>query len=154
MLLVGVLWTLLAREGPVGTDPNVDEQDEDDQSLHRPSSLLAHINAATRTTIIGGATVGATVDSHGSDDYNTTQEHDHDGSGWRRSETPAVAAGGVSGEYGEEEEEIGRPAHARYSFDAGNEGELPLQTGAELIVLDDRDPACVYYILLTSVHPG
>lgn len=132
----------MARENPITNDPHADEtENDDDHSLHRPSSLLAHINAATRTTIIGGATVGATVDSHGSDEYNTTQDHDHDGSGWRRSETPAVAGADGAGDYDEGEEETGRPAHARYSFDAGNEGELALQTGAELLVLDDRDPA-------------
>ncbi len=37
--------------------------------------------------------------------------------------------------------EEGRLAHARYSFDGQGEGELPLDTGAELMVLDDRDTA-------------
>ena len=42
-------------------------------------------------------------------------------------------------------EEVSRPAHARYSFDGTGEGELPISSGAEVEVLDDRDPAYVYY---------
>ena len=72
--------------------------------------------------------------SRGSEEYGTT-EQDHDGSGWRRSETPAVVTGIA---YDPTE---GRLAHARYSFDGAGEGELPLETGAELMVLDERDAA-------------
>jgi hypothetical protein len=35
--------------------------------------------------------------------------------------------------------EVGRPAHARYSFEASGEGELPLAAGMELEILDDSD---------------
>ena len=145
LLLIGVLWTLLAREPSLGIDAK-EEQDDDSSLQHRPSSLLEHINAATRTTIVGGAALtGATgretqQGSRGSEEYGgPSTDADHDGSGWRRSETPAVGPGGVTGVY--EQEEVGRPAHARYSFDGEGEGELPLQTGAELAVLDDRDAA-------------
>ena len=38
-------------------------------------------------------------------------------------------------------DEPSRPAVARYSFDGKGEGELPLRTGQELEILDDRDAA-------------
>ncbi|KAF9519271.1 hypothetical protein BS47DRAFT_1312769 [Hydnum rufescens UP504] len=148
LLLIGVLWTLLSREPSLSIDPK-EEQDDDSSLHHRPSSLLEHINAATRTTIVGtGALATATgretqSGSRGSEEFGgLPADVDHDGSGWRRSETPAVGPGGVTGAY--EQEEEGRPAHARYSFDGEGEGELPLQTGAELAVLDDRDAAWWY----------
>lgn len=41
-------------------------------------------------------------------------------------------------------EEASRPAHARYSFDATGEGELPMSAGQEIEILDDGDPAYVF----------
>ena len=117
--------------------------DDDASSEHqRPSSLLEHINAATRNTIIGGASPFA--DQHAekeADEYAAGLSsgdpfaHEHDGDNFRRAETPSDAIGAGMGA-----EEAGRPAHARYSFDGGGEGELPLDEGMSLEVLDDRDP--------------
>ncbi|KAJ6559902.1 hypothetical protein B0H19DRAFT_106900 [Mycena capillaripes] len=55
-----------------------------------------------------------------------------------RAETPSDAIGGIM------TEETGRPAQARYSFDASGDGELPLSAGSAVEVLDDRDPAWWY----------
>ncbi|KAF8325204.1 cortical protein marker for cell polarity-domain-containing protein [Cantharellus anzutake] len=142
LLLVGILLTLFSRES-TAIDPKDWDQDEN-ESL-RPSSLLEHVNAATRSAIIGNAALAETTSpeddrrqapSRGSEEYGTT-EQDHDG--WRRAETPAVPAGA---DYDQEEE--GRLAHVRYSFEGQGEGELPLETGTELLVLDDRDAAWWY----------
>jgi len=145
LLLAGVIWTLFSRD-----TSQLDQKAyvEDDASTHRPSSLLEHINAATRTTIIGGAAAGAAVSRQSMEDRagaSTEGGHTTDGDGWRRAETPAAASGsGIVGTGNEPEEEIGRPAFARYSFDGEGEGELPLQTGTQLSVLDDRDAAWWY----------
>lgn len=147
LLLAGVIWTLLSRD-----NSQLDQKayvEDDDDSLHRPSSLLEHINAATRSTILGtSAGAGAVTGRQSTEDRagaSTEGGHTTDGDGWRRAETPAVASGsGVVGTGNEPEEEIGRPAFARYSFDGEGEGELPLQTGAQLSVLDDRDAAWWY----------
>jgi len=137
LALIGILWTLFARRDDNLNGYPVD--DDDSSSMHHPSSLLAHINEATRKTILGGdhddpfhggekavAAGMAAGALHGSDDY-------HDDDGYRRAETPAV--GGVYAD------DSNRPAHARYSFEGSGPGELAVSAGAELIVLDDRDPA-------------
>jgi SH3 domain len=148
LLLAGVIWTLLMRDTTPLDQKGYFEDDHD--SVHRPSSLLEHINAATRSTIIGaGAGAGAVAGRQSTDEHDhagpsTEGGHTTDGDGWRRSETPAVASGGIVGSGNEPEEEIGRPAFARYSFDGEGEGELALQTGAQLSVLDDRDAAWWY----------
>lgn len=96
-------------------ETRVDSRDSDDDSTrHRPSSLLDHINAATRNTILG-----------------TTSPFNFVGS-----DTP-------SGAGGPDDNLSSRPAHARYSFDGTGEGELPIAAGVEVDVLDDRDSACV-----------
>lgn len=155
LALAGILWTLFARkDDKLHTFAAGDDDDDDDSAHHRPSSLLEHINAATRTTILGGA-VGA--GAFGA--YNAEKEEEHsaasasggpevqadpfgpDASNYMRAETPSDAVGGLLGE------EMSRPAHARYSFDGTGEGELPISSGAEVEVLDDRDPAYVYFHL-------
>ncbi|KAJ3001333.1 hypothetical protein NUW54_g6493 [Trametes sanguinea] len=51
LALIEILWTLFARrDDKVNTYDGAD-LDADDDSTHRPSSLLEHINAATRSTI-------------------------------------------------------------------------------------------------------
>ncbi|KAF5326160.1 hypothetical protein D9611_000155 [Ephemerocybe angulata] len=136
--LIGILWTLFSRKDDKLTKYE-GEEEEDDSTHHRPSSLLEHINAATRTTILG-------TTSPYSNDYSDKDEdragksdvHDPfaaDASNYVRAETPSEAAGGML------QEETSRPAHARYSFDGTGEGELPISAGVELEVLDDRDPA-------------
>jgi hypothetical protein len=82
------------------------EQEEDD-SVHQPSSLLEHINAATRSTIVGGpgAALATGAGRGSSDDHHGVDAGHVDGDGWRRSETPAVAAGGGLLGTGQEDEE-------------------------------------------------
>jgi hypothetical protein len=140
--LLGILWTLFSRrdEALSKFDP-ADIGDDDDSTKHRPSSLLAHINAATSATILGskghiaggekepGAAADAGASSSGHDPLSGP-----DASNYLRAETPsdAIVGGLVS-------EEVGRPAHARYSFHAQEEGELSLAVGQELEILDERD---------------
>ena len=143
LLLVGILWTLFSRRDHDSVAGKVDPVEYDDDSLHRPSSLLEHINAATRGTIIGGADSSpdqpnadqhADVGSPGSETFTGEHEHPY----IRATDTPIDAAPGTLQNEGEE---MARPAHVRYSFDGDGEGELPLSAGAQVTVLDDRDPA-------------
>ncbi|TBU29554.1 cortical protein marker for cell polarity-domain-containing protein [Dichomitus squalens] len=146
LALIEILWTLFARRddkvGPVAHE----DFDTDDDSTHRPSSLLEHINAATRSTILGaqspfglnaekeaGYAVAAGAAAH-DDPFSGP-----DGSNYVRAETPSDALGG-----GLDGEEQSRPAYARYSFDGRGDGELALRTGQELEILDDRDAAWWY----------
>lgn len=138
LVLVGILWALFSRkEDQVKTI----DQDEDDDSLHqRPSSLLAHVNAATRTTILGATSPFSQYNPEKEEEStgqrsggDTTDPFGPDASNYVRAETPSDALG-ASGE-------VGRPAHARYSFEASGEGELALTAGMQLEVLDDSDQA-------------
>ncbi|KAH9485308.1 Squalestatin S1 biosynthesis cluster protein L1 [Psilocybe cubensis] len=141
LALIGILWTLFSRKEDKLNKYDVAEDEDDDSTRHRPSSLLEHINAATRTTIIG-----ASPYSNSSEKEEQTTGSPHadqdpfgpDASNYMRAETPSDAVGGLLGE------ETSRPAHARYSFDGTGEGELPISSGAEVEVLDDRDPAWWY----------
>lgn len=122
----------------------MDSDADDDSIRHRPSSLLEHINAATRTTIIGGGTSTSPYGNY----HDDKDEERHQAAGYPpqaqdpfldagRAETPSdIMAGAVT-------EDMARPAHARYSFDGAGEGELALSAGTEIEVLDDRDHACV-----------
>ena len=152
LALIGILWTLFSRR-----DDRVNKFDpaeiQDDESAHRPTSLLEHINAATRNTILGGH------DIYNSDNMekevvtgvalnSAASEHDPfgpDASNYQRAETPSDAIVGMSGM----SEDISRSAHARYSFDGQSEGELPMSAGQEIEVLDDRDAAYVYSPLVS-----
>lgn len=126
--------------------------DDDDDSLHRPSSLLAHINAATRKTILGDAALGAGVYAAGHKAEETAVEreparsHDgHDGSGWVRTVTPVgIAAGAADTSHTTgtaDDDDVARDARARYSFAGDGVGELALTAGTEVVILDDRDPS-------------
>lgn len=139
LALIGILWTLFSRKEDKLNKYDAAEEEDDDSTHHRPSSLLEHINAATRTTIMGTSPYS---------NYNSEKEEQvtssphaeqdpfgPDASNYVRAETPSDAIGGLRGE------ETSRPAHARYSFDGTGEGELPMSSGAEIEVLDDRDPA-------------
>lgn len=53
LLLIGVLWTIFSRRGEQPQEEYVEQEGDDDSLHHRPSSLLEHINAATRNTIVG-----------------------------------------------------------------------------------------------------
>lgn len=147
LALIGILWTLFSRSDDKlnKMDPVMD--DDDDSVQHRPSSLLEHINAATRTTIIGNSPFAAAAAGYERDDEREKHgEHGDpfgpDASNYLRAETPSDVMGGMLGD------EMSRPAHARYSFDGAGEGELPLVAGAEVEILDDRDAACV-----TNIFP-
>ena len=119
------------------------EEEDEDSIQHRPSSLLEHINAATRTTILA---------AHGPFNHIGVEKEEAaregavepegdpfgpDASNYLRAATPSDAVIGTM----VAEEEGTRPAHARYSFDGSGEGELPLTAGTEIEVLDDRDNA-------------
>lgn len=139
LVLFGILWTLVSRKEEL---VKTVDQDEDDDSLHqRPSSLLAHVNAATRTTILGATSPFSQYNAE-KEEESTGQRSGNDNvdmfgpdaSNYVRAETPSDALGGG---------EVGRPAHARYSFEASGDGELALTAGMELEVLNDSDQACV-----------
>lgn len=138
LALIGILWTLFSRkDDKLHTFAAGDDDDDDDSAHHRPSSLLEHINAATRTTILGTA-AGSAFGSDKEEERSPEHQQDPfgpDASNYIRAETPSDAVGGMLAE------ETSRPARARYSFDGTGEGELPISTGAEVEVLDDRDPA-------------
>jgi len=152
LVLFGIFWTLFSRRDEVLSkfDP-ADVGDDDDSAQHRPSSLLAHINAATRTTILGSpspfnnagpekerpTTADADASNIGHDPFAGP-----DASNYLRAETPSDAFGGAVGS--EETEGLGRVTHARYSFDGKGEGELPLNVGQELEILDERDHSWWY----------
>ncbi len=146
LVLLGIFWTLFSRRDEVLSkfDP-ADIGEDDDSAQHRPSSLLAHINAATRTTILGTQSpfnnVGTEKDRPATADADASNTgHDPllgpDASNYLRAETPSDAFGGA---LASDEAGSGRLTHARYSFDGKGEGELPLTVGQELEILDDRD---------------
>lgn len=154
LALVGILWTLLSRRDDKAAKFDTADVDDDDDSSHRPSSLLAHINAATRTTILGGTGVFAAHSAEKEGDFSGLDAADHDpfgpdASNYVRAETPSDAIAGTMGAEG-----FSRPAHARYSFDGTGDGELALTAGQQLEVLDDGDQACVmnslYFAEITS----
>ncbi|KAF8554722.1 hypothetical protein OG21DRAFT_1439806 [Imleria badia] len=143
LALIGILWTLLSRRDDKLTRYENEEEDED-SIQHRPSSLLEHINAATRTTILGTPNlfIGAEKEE-AAREGGVEPEGDPfepDASNYLRAATPSDAVVGTMAT----EEEGSRPAHARYSFDGSGEGELPLTAGMELEILDDRDNAWWY----------
>lgn len=147
LVLIGILWALFSRRNDKEERYDAVEEEDDDSSHHRPTSLLAHINAATRNTILGGrspygdysaekaaaaaALAGSTAHGHDHEQYG------EDGAGFARPGTPSDGGHNVSGD------EPVRVAHARFSFDGAEQGELPLSAGTEVHILDDRDPACV-----------
>lgn len=142
LALIGILWTLLSRrDDKLARYEN--EEDDDSSIQHRPSSLLEHINAATRSTILGAQSPFNNVSAEKEEvarEGGVEGEADPfgpDASNYLRAATPSDAVIGTMAA----EEESSRPAHARYSFDGSGEGELPLTAGMEIQVLDDRDNA-------------
>jgi hypothetical protein len=133
LALIGILWTLFSRRDEKLAKFDAAEDDDGSSLHHRPSSLLEHINAATRTTILGTSNLDPEEEE---EKVNKDGLHyGPDASNYLRAQTPSDAIGGMA------PEEASRPAHARYSFDGNGEGELPISAGAELEVLDDRDPS-------------
>lgn len=155
--LLGVLWALFRRrdERNLGQDTATDEKEYDDDmdSLQRPSSLLAHINAATRNTILmpRDVDVFANTESAGHKAEETAVDHtdqthvlrsdsmSHEGT-LAAGAGVALASGSQSPVTTIDEDDVNRPAQARHSFDGNGEGELPLKTGQNVIVLNDQDP--------------
>ncbi|KAI0342055.1 hypothetical protein BDW22DRAFT_1358181 [Trametopsis cervina] len=141
LALIGILWTLFARKDDKLDKFDPAEVDDDDSTTHRPSSLLEHINAATRTTIMGQSPFGP----HDGEKHaeagaaSSSDPFGPDASNFARADTPSDAIGGIMAG-----EEVSRPAHARYSFDGAGEGELPMTSGQELEILDDKDAAWWY----------
>jgi hypothetical protein len=139
LALIGILWTLFSRrEEGIG---HAEPEDDADSMRQRPSSLLENINAATRTTIFGtpGPYLGDEKEYEGAA-AGATDPFGPDASDFARAETPSDAmAGTLTGDG-----DASRPAHARYSFEGGGAGELPLKVGQEIEVLDDRDSAWWY----------
>ncbi|KAJ3547650.1 hypothetical protein NM688_g5377 [Phlebia brevispora] len=133
LALIGIIWTIFARKDERVEKLDAADFDDDDSTTHRPSSLLEHINAATRTTIIGQSPF-----PQDSEKEAEAAAMDVDAGGSFRADTPSDTTGGVLGT-----EEI-RPARARFSFEAENDGELPMFTGQEVEILDDRDTAWWY----------
>lgn len=135
LVLLGILWTLFSRRDSNTLDYSAYEDEDDDSTHQRPSSLLEHINAATRTAIIGGAAspFDDTKNEKAAEGLAPTEPDvfaAQDGDNFVRAETPSDALHGTS---------QGRVARARYSFDGKAEGELPLNEGMSLEILDDRD---------------
>ncbi|KAJ6557179.1 cortical protein marker for cell polarity-domain-containing protein [Mycena sp. CBHHK59/15] len=142
LALIGILWTLFSRRDDKLNKFDAAEDDDDDSTHHRPSSLLEHINAATRTTILGTSPFGnlnaGKEDKHLRSPTPDQDPFAPDASNYMRAETPSDAVGGIM------TEEMSRPAQARYSFDGTGDGELPISAGSAVEVLDDRDPAWWY----------
>ena len=160
MVLLGVLWALFRRrdERNFAQESATDDKEYDDDldSLQRPSSLLAHINAATRNTIFMPKDMDVLADAGGAGHKAeetavdpTDQTHVLRGDSVSHEGTLAVVAGAVrmSGSQSPvttvDDDDVNRPAQARYSFEGNGEGELPLKTGQDVIVLNDQDPMCV-----------
>lgn len=157
LALIGILWTLFSRRDDKLAKFDGAEDEDDDSTHHRPSSLLDHINAATRNTILGtpspfgfGAGEKDEAIPMKATTHNDLDPFVADGSNYLRAETPseAGAAGGILAA----DEELSRPAHARYSFDGTGEGELALTAGLEVEILDDRDSAYVFLMFLHNTR--
>ncbi|KAI0356179.1 hypothetical protein OH77DRAFT_1536521 [Trametes cingulata] len=150
LALIEILWALFARRDDKVSNFDAADLDADDDSTHRPSSLLEHINAATRSTILGssafgpnaekeaGLAAGAAAGAGAAGAAHDDPFSGPDASNYLRAETPSDALGGALGP------EESRPAYARYSFHGEGEGELPVKAGQELEILDDRDDAWWY----------
>ncbi|KAF5351821.1 hypothetical protein D9756_007372 [Leucocoprinus leucothites] len=141
LALIGILWTLFSRrDDKVKYDGA--EEDDDDSTHHRPSSLLEHINAATRTTILGSTSPFSNYGLEKEEDrtgrIDDSDPFGPDASNYLRAETPSEAIGGLLPEEGS------RIAHVRYDFAPDGEGELALQAGTEVEILDDQDRAWWY----------
>lgn len=135
IVLLGILWTLFARRDNKTDYAQYD--DDDDSAHHQPSSLLEHINAATRSAIIGGT--GSPFDDASKKKDGVSGDggmvDNHEGDNFMRAETPSDAMHGMV----LASQEQGRMARARYSFSGEAEGELQLSEGMSLEVLDDGD---------------
>ncbi|KZT42478.1 hypothetical protein SISSUDRAFT_1069414 [Sistotremastrum suecicum HHB10207 ss-3] len=165
LLLIGLLWMLF------GHNDDRDQSkldgsmtDDDASSLQRPSSLLEHINAATRTAILGAGVESPFNDaaarkyeehrvSRLNDDADPFAAETTDGHDFIRAETPMEAGAGVGQAIGGEDAEPTR-TRARYSFEASGEGELGISQGTVVDVLDTQDQAWWYCRDVTTGQEG
>ncbi|QRW08187.1 polarized growth protein rax2 [Ceratobasidium sp. AG-Ba] len=141
LLLIGVLWAIFSRREDQPQEEYVDQDGDDDSLHHRPSSLLEHINAATRNTILGGAVFAGAEKAISPDPTDGTHAgEDDDGMG--------------TGEAYNDPDGEGRTARARYSFVPSGDGELQLNEGTQVTVLDDRDSAWWFVRDEATGHEG
>ncbi|CUA66690.1 Polarized growth protein rax2 [Rhizoctonia solani] len=147
LLLIGVLWAIFSRREDQSQEEYVDQEGDDDSLHHRPSSLLEHINAATRNTIVGSVAGGMFPASEKSEKAITPDPTDgtHPGD-----DEDGMGTGQA---YNDPDGE-GRIARARYGFVPSGDGELALEEGAQVVVLDDRDPAWWFVRNETTGHEG
>ncbi|CAE6438559.1 hypothetical protein ACGC1H_006973 [Rhizoctonia solani] len=145
LLLIGVLWAIFSRRDEQPQEEYVDQEGDDDSLHHRPSSLLEHINAATRNTIVGSIAGGIFPGSEKSEKAVTPDPTDGTHAG---EDEDGMGTGQM---YNDPD---GRVAHARYSFVPSGDGELPLEEGAQVVVLDDRDPAWWFVRNEATGHEG
>jgi hypothetical protein len=128
------------RREELGQDTGTDEKEYDDDmdSLQRPSSLLAHITAATRNTIFMPKDMdvfaNTEVAGHKAEETAvdpTDQTHVLRSDSMSHEGTLAAGAGAalVSGSQSPvttvDEDDVNRPAQARYSFEGNGEGSCP-----------------------------
>jgi hypothetical protein len=104
---------------------------------------LAHVNAAARNTILG--TPKNDYYHHKGEDTIVDDQVRPSTAG---SHGAAAAAAVAAAEHNAltpvtttDEHDVNRPAQARYSFDGSGEGELPLRSGQQVLVLNDQDPS-------------
>ncbi|CAE6426663.1 unnamed protein product [Rhizoctonia solani] len=147
LLLLGVLWAIFSRRDDQPQEEYADQEGDDDSLHHRPSSLLEHINAATRNTIVGSIAGGVFPGSEKSEKAITPDPTDGTHAG---EDEDGMATGQA---YNDPDGE-GRVAHARYSFLPSGDGELSLEEGTQVVVLDDRDPAWWFVRNETTGHEG
>ncbi|CAE6429429.1 unnamed protein product [Rhizoctonia solani] len=146
LLLIGVLWTIFSRREDQPQEEYADQEGDDDSLHHRPSSLLEHINAATRNTIVGSVAGGM---YGGGEKEKAITPDPTDGTHAGEDEDGMVTGQAYNDPDGE-----GRIARARYSFVPSGDGELPLDEGAQVVVIDDRDPAWWFVRNEATGHEG
>jgi hypothetical protein len=112
LALIGILWTLFAKRDNKVNATETDE-DDDDSTRMRPSSLLEHINAATRTTILSVPQTSHEEKDVGRVPVLHRAESLERDSGTRGGTSEFVTARGALSDGGEN----GRPSLGRYSFE-------------------------------------
>lgn len=154
ILLIGVIWTLCIRHHEAQSNKFVGYEEEDSDSVQGPSSLLEHINAATRSTILGAGALSPFNESTAAKERTTSPPQqgkfiDDDPfaagtseGGHQALSTEDGAIGTAIG--GEAVEEEPRTTRVRFSFEGEGEGELQLSSNTEVQVLDSHDSAWWY----------
>ncbi|GAA6004226.1 Rax2p [Rhodotorula paludigena] len=133
-VLIGLLVMLATKRRDERQYPPRDPQREvgttsDASSLHRPSSLLQTVGAATAVLLDPKGEKAIHRDMHGGD-------------GTGSFDAAALSYGGGAGGSDLDEDEGGEPstALARYSFHAEHPGELSISANEQLQILESQDP--------------